>query len=135
MKLPNILKNNKGMAIEMAIVTFIVVFALCTILTLFTVKSKNYVYFSNNRIKEKVYIDSIADSYMSHLNYNSAFDPNSFEFISKKDKTKFRIETKDSFMEGNEYIKIIDTKTRLTVEFEYDLATKKYNVIRWVYGD
>ena len=69
MKLPNILKNNKGMAIEMAIVTFIVVFALCTILTLFTVKSKNYVFFTNNRIKEKVYIDSIADSYMSHLNY------------------------------------------------------------------
>ena len=95
MKLPNILKNNKGMAIEMAIVTFIVVFALCTILTLFTVKSKNYVLFTNNRIKEKVYIDSIADSYMSHLNYNSAFDPNSFEFVSKKDKTKFRIETKD----------------------------------------
>ena len=54
MKLPNILKNNKGMAIEMAIVTFIVVFALCTILTLFTVKSKNYVFFTNNRIKEKV---------------------------------------------------------------------------------
>ena len=135
MKLPNILKNNKGMAIEMAIVTFVVVFALCTILTLFSVKSKNYVYFTNNRIKEKVYIDSIGDAYLSHLNNNTPFDANSFEFTSKNSKTKYRIELKDSFSEGNEYIKVIDTKTRLTVEFEYDIAKKKYNVIRWVYGD
>lgn len=135
MKLPNILKNNKGMAIEMAIVTFVVVFALCTILTLFSVKSKNYVYFTNNRIKEKVYIDSIGDAYLSHLNNNTPFDANSFEFVSKNNKTKYRIELKDSFSDENEYIKVIDSKTRLTVEFEYDIETKKYNVIRWVYGD
>ena len=60
--------GNKGMAIELVIITTVVVFALCTIMTLYSVNALNYNDFAKNRINTKLFIDNIGERYSMQIN-------------------------------------------------------------------
>lgn len=125
--------GNKGMAIELVIITTVVVFALCTIMTLYSVYALNYNEFIENKIETKLLVDNIGDRYLTYLNSRGNFDEKSFTYENGKNIITYNI---DVVKETDKTILIVkEGRTpSLTVEYKKN-AEGNYYISRWSYGD
>lgn len=125
--------GNKGMAIELVIITTVVVFALCTIMTLYSIYALNYNEFIENKIETKLLVDNIGDRYLTYLNSRGNFDEKSFTYENGKNIITYNI---DVVKETDKTILIVkEGRTpSLTVEYKKN-AEGNYYISRWSYGD
>lgn len=125
--------GNKGMAIELVIITTVVVFALCTIMTLYSVYALNYNEFIENKIETKLLVDNIGDRYLTYLNNRGNFDEKSFTYENGKNIITYNV---DVVKETDKTILIVkEGRTpSLTVEYKKN-AEGNYYISRWSYGD
>lgn len=125
--------GNKGMVIELVIITTVVVFALCTIMTLYSVNALNYNDFAKNRIENKLFLDSIGDKYLAYLNYKGSFDDYEYDFDNGSSKVHYTIDvTNDN---DGVILKIKEGRSiSLIIEYKKDV-NGKYKISRWSYGE
>lgn len=132
----NIIKNNKGIAIEMVILATLIAFSLCSLMVVYAIKAKNMGYFSSNVTEERLQLDKIGDDYLNHLNKKSPFDVDNYYYEINNIKYYYRIEFENQFVDENKFIKVYDRRELLLrVDFDYDETLEKYIVIGWVYGE
>ncbi len=129
--------NKKGIAIELVITATVIVFALCSLMAAYGIKSINMSVFESSNIEERLYLDRIGDDYLGYLNkFSKTFDYNKYYYEVNNSRTYYTLETKRYDEPGNEYIIVKDReKVVLNIEFSYDEVNKKYDVIKWIYGE
>ena len=129
--------NKKGIAFELVITSTVIIFALCSLMSFYGIKSINMSVFESSNIEERLYLDGIGDDYLGYLNkIYKTFDPNSYYYDLNDLKMIYRVYTKRENEDCNEYIIVKDgNKVVLNIEFEYDEVNKKYDVIKWIYGE
>lgn len=129
--------NKKGIAIELVITATVIIFALCSLMAAYGIKSINMSIFESSSIEERLYIDNIGDDYLGYLNgIKDNFDHNAYYYELNDLKMIYRVYIKQENEDCNEYIIVKDgNKVVLNIEFEYDEVNKKYDVIKWIYGE
>lgn len=132
-----LLKNNKGLAMESVILLTVVVFALCAIVTMYSLKITNNWRKINNIINTRLYLDSIGDDYLNYINGNSDnFDKNAYFYYVNKKEHYYNVSISDDYDTDIKELVVKDgINTELTIIYEKDKNSNKYFVIRWVYGD
>lgn len=132
-----LLKDNKGLAMESVILLTVVVFALCAIVTMYSLKITNNWRKVNNIINTRLYLDSIGDDYLNYINGNSDnFDKNAYFYYVNKKEHYYNVSISDDYDTDIKELVVKDgIKTELTIIYEKDKNSNKYFVIRWVYGD
>lgn len=129
--------GNKGMAIELVIITTVVVFALCTIMTLYSIYALNYNEFIENKIENKLFIDNIGDKYSSQINGGYYIDITD-EFVCDLGNNKITYICEEKKIDENtKSFKVFEKGARtpsLTVEYKKN-AEGNYYISRWSYGD
>lgn len=135
------LLNNRGFAIESVIASGIVIFAMCTIITVVTFGTAMFNKTGKIQVETKEFRDEIADNYLSYLNDN---EKGSKEFKQRFEKTingtkyvylgvKYDENSNDvvkfTLKDNNNNDKIV-----LTVEYTKD-ANNKYHISKWNYGE
>lgn len=132
-----LLKDNKGLAMESVILLTVVVFALCAIVTMYSLKITNNWRKVNNIINTRLYLDSIGDDYLNYINGNSDnFDKNAYFYYVNKKEHYYNVSISDDYDTDIKELVVKDgINTELTIIYEKDKNSNKYFVIRWVYGD
>lgn len=132
-----LLKDNKGLAMESVILLTVVVFALCAIVTMYSLKITNNWRKINNIINTRLYLDSIGDDYLNYINGNSDnFDKNAYFYYVNKKEHYYNVSISDDYDTDIKELVVKDgINTELTIIYEKDKNSNKYFVIRWVYGD
>lgn len=136
--LKRLIKSNKGLALESVILLTVVVFAMCSIMTLFSLKTKNISKNAYDGLKERLYLESIGDDYLAYLNNKAnEFDQNKY-YYTMKNKDYYYTIIINNYYSTTEPIELIvkdSSKTELCVKYEKNEETQLYYPIKWTYGD
>lgn len=136
--LKRLIKSNKGLALESVILLTVVVFAMCSIMTLFSLKTKNISKNAYDRLKERLYLESIGDDYLAYLNDSKLFDESKYYYTMKNKDYYYTIIIINKNYTNTEPIELIvkdSSTTELCVKYKYDEESKSYYPIKWTYGD
>ena len=83
-KKPLFIRSKRGIAIEMVIIASLTIFALCSLLMLYTLKSISLGEYNSQVLNERLAIDQIGDDYLNYLNGELAnFDTNGYTYKIK----------------------------------------------------
>lgn len=129
--------GNKGMAIELVIITAVVVFALCTIMTLYSVNALNYNDFAKNRINTKLFIDNIGERYSMQINGGFYIDTSEEISCNIGNSETIYICQENTLSDETKVFKLIEKKSKsvaLIIEYKKDV-NGKYQISRWSYGE
>ena len=66
--------GNKGSAIEIVIIAFIVCFAMSTLLTLYITRMSTYNYFIKNNQETRIFFDQVGEEFVSLITNNNGKD-------------------------------------------------------------
>lgn len=135
--------NNKGFAIESVIASGIVIFGMCTIITLITFGAASFNKSANAQIATKQFRDEVADNYLNYLNDNDnkpIFKKEVKKTINGK-KYTYSVEVFDVPTPTDEYnkqkqlqLKDKNGKVVLTVIYKSD-SDDHYSISKWNYGE
>lgn len=127
------LKSKKGIAIESAIATSIVVFSLCSILLMTAIFSAQTRENISEDFKDRTRACEIAESYVAWLNDTSA-DKGEFSCSALDPDGLYTVELDMHRTDGEHSIRISkDATPLLTVELDGSVGS--YTVILWRYGN
>lgn len=141
-KAENIMKisklNNKGFAIESAIASGIVIFGMCTIITLITFGAASFNKAAKKQRETKEFRDEVADNYLYYLNNN---ENSNYKFKESVERTingktyTYNVDIVDDTQNSKVILRLKDSSgTVLTVEYTKN-TSDKYNITKWNYGE
>lgn len=129
--------NNKGFAIESAIASGIVIFGMCTIITLITFGAASFNRAAKKQRETKEFRDEVADNYLYYLNNsersNYVFKKSVERTINGK-KYTYNVDI-DETKTDKVILQLKDSSgTVLTVVYTKN-ASDKYDITKWNYGE
>lgn len=127
-----ILKDKRGMALEMVLITTVLFFAICTIITTFALNSIRTNNFVATYFEERSNIDKIGDDYYYYLN-RRINEPNYSEYKSLSgDKYYVKVENSND----NVILRATDARGKTILFVTYKQTSDgKYIVLNWLYGE
>ncbi len=135
------LLNNKGFAIESVIASGIVIFAMCTIITVVTFGTAMFNKTGKIQVETKEFRDEIADNYLNYLN-DSKKSTKTFKQSFEKiiNGTKYEYLSVVTPYETSENVKFIlkdnNNNDKIVMTVEYKKGTdNKYYISKWNYGE
>lgn len=132
--------NNKGFAIESVIASGIVIFGMCTIITLITFGAASFNKSANAQIATKQFRDEVADNYLNYLNDNSNSKPKFKEEVVKTINGKTYtysvvVSNDETIKQKTLQLKDKNEKVVLTVTYEKNDSSDHYSILKWNYGE
>ena len=124
------LKSKKGMAIESAIATGIVVFSLCSILLMTALFSANNRTRIENSFRDLTAASEIAENYMAHV---ANGDVDEFDFESyNTDEVTYICETSEVEDNGvTKHYLTVKKQSKVLLEVIFKVENNAYTIIQW----
>ena len=119
----------------MVIIASLTIFALCSLLMLYTLKSISLGEYNSQVLNERLAIDQIGDDYLNYLNGELAnFDTNGYTYKIKDREITYTIITR----KGSDTSSLVVYDyglIELSVDFVLDKDLNKYKITKWSYGE
>ena len=123
------LKSKKGMAIESAIATGIVVFSLCSILLMTALFSANNRTRIENSFRDLTAASEIAENYMAHVAANGSGDGFDFDKYNSDEVTYICETSFDN--EAQKHYLTVKKQSKVLLEVTFKVENNAYTIIQW----